>query len=252
MLVTQGAVGLGFRVGGVDINATSADEASQLLIERRVNGAIHLCNAYTLSLSVRDPEYASVLKRGSLRLADGMPLVWIARRLGLHQQRDRVYGPDLMATTLEQGRATGLRHYLYGSSPEVIRSLVEAIEFRWPGVELVGAESPPFTGDLDTHREALTRLSESDADVIWIGLGTPRQDIVADMFAAELDIPLVAVGAAFDFIAGTKAQAPRWMRERGLEWLFRLVTEPRRLWRRYLVGNTVFLWNVLRWRPRVV
>jgi N-acetylglucosaminyldiphosphoundecaprenol N-acetyl-beta-D-mannosaminyltransferase len=248
--ITTDWVGHGFHVGGVKIDAIDAADAAELLIDRRISGAIHLCNAYTMSLSSRDPGYASTLGRGSLNLADGMPLVWIARSLRLRHQRGRVYGPDLMADTLDRGRAAGLRHYLYGSSPEVMRSLVEAIELRWPGAEIVGAESPPYGDDLAVHGQAVHRLAASGADVIWVGLGTPKQDIVADAFAAELDIPVVAVGAAFDFIAGTKAQAPSWMRHSGLEWLFRLVTEPRRLWRRYLFGNSVFLWTILRRPPK--
>ena len=146
-----------------------------------------------------------------------------------------------------------MRHYLYGSSPDVVSALTGAIEVRWPGALIVGAESPPFRDlsddDLD---DAVRRFQDSKAQIVWVGLGAPKQDLVVARLAERSALTFIAIGAAFDFIAGTKRQAPRIMREHGLEWAFRLATEPRRLWKRYLVGNTVFVYRNLRSRPHVL
>jgi N-acetylglucosaminyldiphosphoundecaprenol N-acetyl-beta-D-mannosaminyltransferase len=215
--------------------------------------AVHLCNAYTLSLALRDENLRDLLNDADVNLSDGMPLVWIARRLGLSHMRERVYGPDLMVATIDRGRRNGLRHYLYGSTPEVIAQLQANLEAEYPGVELVGVESGPFRSLTDAEeRELAARIVESGADIVWVGLGTPRQDLFVDRFRDLAPATFVAVGAAFDFHAGTKRQAPRVLQRLGLEWLFRLVTEPRRLWKRYLIGNGRFIWAVVRRRPRLV
>ena len=220
------------------------------MLSGKAFGAVHLCNAYTLSLASSDPSLARELNRGSLNLADGKPVVWIARRLGFKYLTRRVYGPELMEQTLDAGQSMGTNHYLYGSTPEVIEALTAQIQRRWPNALVVGAESPSFEplsdADLDAASE---RFESAGAQIVWVGLGTPKHDRVAAEFADRSNLTFVAVGAAFDFIGGNKKQAPRFAREHGLEWLFRLASEPRRLWRRYLVGNTVFLWRVIRTRP---
>jgi N-acetylglucosaminyldiphosphoundecaprenol N-acetyl-beta-D-mannosaminyltransferase len=147
-----------------------------------------------------------------------------------------------MLATIRAGRARPLRHYLYGSTPEVLERLVSQLNELAPGVEIIGAEPPPFR--LLTEREKaelIARIRRLGPDIVWVGLGTPRQDLFIDQFRDQLGTTLVAVGAAFDFLAGAKRQAPNWMQNSGLEWAFRLATEPRRLWRRYLLGNTRFL-----------
>jgi N-acetylglucosaminyldiphosphoundecaprenol N-acetyl-beta-D-mannosaminyltransferase len=235
----------------VRIDAITVDAAARRLLKGDARGPVHLCNAYTLALASRDPSLAAVLNRGSLNLPDGKPLIWIARSLGLSHMTRRVYGPELMERTLDEGQATGARHYLYGSTPEVIEALVEQVHRRWPDAVLVGAESPPFGELSDVElNEAVSRFQDSGAEIVWVGLGTPRQDIVVERLGQKVALTFVAIGAAFDFIAETKRQAPRVFREHGLEWLFRLVTEPRRLWKRYLVGNTIFLFENVRRHPR--
>lgn len=208
--------------------------------------AVHLVNAYTLSLAVQDEDFAALINRGGLNLPDGMPLVWLARRHGL-DLTDRVYGPDLTLAVCDQGRTEGLRHYLYGGSPAVVERFADELRRRFPGIDIVAAESPPYRElTSDEEDELVTRVRSSGAQVLWVGLGTPKQDRFVDAFAARMGMPVVAVGAAFDFIAGAKKMAPAWMQRRGLEWLFRLISEPRRLWRRYLVGNALFLYGALR------
>lgn len=246
----------GFEVCGVRVDAHQIPSATATILDwgREHQGrAVHLVNAGTLSLAARDQRLRDLLARGDLNLADGMPLVWIARLLGFGHMRDRVYGPDLMLDVLEAGLASGVRHYLYGSTPEVIERLAVSLTARFPGLQLAGVESPPFRPLTPAEEEELVeRVRRSRADIVWIGLGTPLQDVFVDRFRNRLGASLVAVGAAFDFHSGAKRQAPRPVRRLGLEWLWRLASEPRRLWRRYLIGNTVFLADLARRRPRVL
>jgi N-acetylglucosaminyldiphosphoundecaprenol N-acetyl-beta-D-mannosaminyltransferase len=252
---TQSAV-RSYVASGVRIDAFQIDTAvNQVLAWKAAPAgrAAHLCNAYTLSLAVRDRSLRDLLNRADANLPDGMPLVWIARRLGLPHMRDRVYGPDLMVATIDRGRPHGLRHYLYGSTTEVIGLLLTNLRERFPGAEFVGVESGPFRNLTDIEEQELaTRIADSGADVVWVGLGTPRQDLFVDRFRQLVPATFIAVGAAFDFHAGTKKQAPRVVQRFGFEWLFRLVTEPRRLWKRYLIGNARFVWSVVRRRPRLL
>lgn len=245
-----------YQVCGVRIDAHQIPSATDTVLSWRGDGqgrAVHLCNAYTLSLARTDAALRDLLNRGDLNLTDGMPLVWIGRKLGFRHMAERVYGPDLMLSVVDRGRAVGTKHYLYGSTPEVIDKLVANLRERFPGVDIVGAESPPFRPLTPEEDDAMVeRLTASGADVVWVGLGTPRQDQFVDRYASRIPATLMAVGAAFDFHAGNKKQAPAILQKAGLEWVFRLVTEPRRLWKRYLIGNTSFVWGVLRDRPRRV
>jgi len=247
--ISSGAQFRRFPCCGIPIDAASLADAADAVIVRALSrrpGAVHLCNAYTLSLASKDEQLASCLRGGTFNFPDGMPLVWIGRRRGALLD-DRVYGPDLMAETFDRGRASDLRHYLYGSTPEVIAALEQNLVSRFPGAQVVGAESPPFR-ELEPQEldDLVSRLRDSDADVVWVGLGTPRQDRFAAEMSTRIDRTFVAVGAAFDFHAGTLRQAPPWMQKRGLEWAYRLYREPRRLWRRYLIGNVRFVIVALR------
>lgn len=238
---------------GVRIDALDVASAAEAVVAGNARGAVHLCNAYTLSLAARDDRYAARLCAGRLNLPDGMPLVWITKWLGLAKHARRVSGTSLMEAVCAAGVDRGLRHYLFGSTPEVVAELEAELGRRFPGVSIVGAESPPF-GDFDEAAldAATAQFAAAGADVVWVGLGTPKQDVVVSELAARSDLTFVAVGAAFDFIGGSKPMAPRVLGDHGLEWLYRLATEPRRLWRRYLVGNSVFVAANLRRRPRVL
>ncbi len=237
-----------FRCCGVRVDAVTMDDAvDRLRVFTQTGGgrAVHLCNAWTLALARKDRGLSEALNRGDLNLPDGTPLTWIGRRVGFTHMRRRVYGPALLLATARAGRAWGLRHYLYGSTPDVAAALAKRLADLAPGIEVVGVESPPFRPLIEGEEaELVERIRQAESDVIWVGLGTPRQDLFVDRFRDRLGVTLVAVGAAFDFLAGAKRQAPTWMQERGLEWAFRLATEPRRLWKRYLVGNMGFLVGV--------
>ena len=236
------------RVGPAEIDFVTLHDAASAIASRQLRGAVHLCNAYTLALADERPDLAATLTGDAANLPDGTPLVWWAKRKGI-DRAERVYGPDLMAAVLDTGRAHNTRHYLYGSTPEVLASLERAIETRWPGTLVVGSESPPFRDLTDDELgQSVERSRQLSADVVWVGMGTPKQDLLVHRMAAISDATFVAIGAAFDFIAGSKRQAPRWVMKLGMEWCYRLVTEPRRLWKRYLVYNAKFL--RLLWRSR--
>lgn len=214
--------------------------------------AVHLCNAYTLSLARRDTELRHRLNQDALNLPDGMPLIWVGRRLGLDHLEGRVSGTELMLATMDRGRALGLRHYLHGSTEEVLIALESELRRRLPGLDIVGCDAPPFR-ELTTKEECALeqRLLGLRPDIVWVGLGTPKQDLFVHHFRHRVPSTFVAVGAAFDFLSGKKRRAPVWMQERGLEWVYRLACEPRRLGSRYLLGNLGFVGGVLRERPTV-
>ena len=180
---------------------------------------------------------------GALVVPDGVPLVWALRALG-HAEATRVYGPDLMARYCERSARTGTSIYLYGGrSDEALAQLTAALLERFPGLRIAGGWSPPFRelGD-DERDEVAERINATGADVVWVGIGQPKQEKWMAEMRDRLQAPILAgVGAAFDFHAGLVAQAPDWMQRIGLEWVFRLAKEPRRLWRRYLRYNPRFV-----------
>lgn len=248
---TQGRLSGSFVACGVRIDIAGFDNSIEAILDAPDEGgrAVHLCNAYTLSLARKDPAFAAALNQGDLNLPDGKPLAVLGRRLGIPRS-EQVCGPDLMATVIDRGRDRGLRHYLYGSTPETIAMLTRSLKARYPGVEIVGTESPPFrpltAGERD---ELIERVRAAAPHVVWVGLGTPKQDHFVAEFRDELGATLIAVGAAFDFLAGLKPRAPKLLQKLGLEWAFRLASEPRRLWRRYLVGNASFVRGLVQdWR----
>lgn len=213
---------------------------------------LHLCNAYTLALATRDPAYRAALQHpGAVNLPDGTPVSWFYRLASGRASRGPVRGPGLLKAAL--GRA-GLRHFLLGGTPAVLSDLEAAVARSYPSAVVAGRLAPPFgdptDAELDTWAAA---VRGAGANVLWIGLGTPRQDVVVARLTGRTGAVAVGVGAAFDFLSGHKAEAPQLLHRTGLEWVYRLVREPRRLWRRYLFGNAAFVRHAvrqLRQRPR--
>ena len=211
---------------------------------KRAGCAVHFCNAYNIALAVKNPEYLSVLRSGDLILSDGVPITWVGKSAYPHLRAnwDRVYGPDVMTAILERSTEAGPRHYLLGGAPETLQALRANITRRFPNAVIAGAESPPFRSPSAVElSERDQRIRESGATMVWVGLGTPKQDYEVARLANSLPVVALAVGAAFDFLGETTSQAPEWMQRNGLEWIYRFVQEPRRLGHRYLWGNTVFL-----------
>lgn len=197
--------------------------------------------------SQEDEELRHIHNQAGLVTPDGMPLVWLCWLQGLGHV-ERVYGPDLMLALCARSLTRGYRHFLYGATDAVLDRLEERLLARFPGLRLVGRYAPPFRPLTREEDEAVVRLvNEARPDVVWVGLSTPKQERWMAAHVGRLSAAaLIGVGAAFDFHAGLKRQAPRWMQRAGLEWLFRLATEPRRLARRYLRNNPRFVARVVK------
>jgi N-acetylglucosaminyldiphosphoundecaprenol N-acetyl-beta-D-mannosaminyltransferase len=209
---------------------------------------ISTCTVYTLMRGLEDDQIFEALKQADMLTADGMPLVWYQKLQG-HSFAERVYGPDMTLALCEAtAKDSGVVHFFYGGLQGVPEKLVSVLSEQFPGIQVAGAFSPPVA-EVGTQPDpsVVEQLNSSGASIIWVGLGSPKQDMWMHLYRPVLKAPLlIGVGAAFDFISGTKAQAPRWMRLTGLEWLFRLFQEPRRLAKRYLVYNTRFVFAVLK------
>ncbi len=240
-----------YNVLGVGVSALSFGRARELLLGSRGAkrlGYVCLCTAHGLGEARADPAYRRILNASWLTTPDGMPIVWLGPP-GV----ERVYGPDLMEAVCDGGRPVGLRHYLYGGHPGVADLLRASLERRYPGIQVVGARTPPFR-ELTAPELADLRgdVARARPDIVWVGLGTPKQERFMAGPGGELDTGLlVGVGAAFDFLSGRVRQAPRWIRGLGMEWLFRLCMEPRRLGPRYLRTNPLFVLRVLAQRLRI-
>ena len=190
-----------------------------------------------------DPEFRKILNTAAFVTADGVPLVWFGRLSG-HRSMERVYGPTLMKRVCARAAETGVRHFFYGGAPGVADDLARTMVREFPGLEVAGTYCPPFRKLSEAEMDEVAEIiNESKADLVWVGLSTPKQERWIHSIRTRLRAKmLVSVGAAFDFHTGRVIQAPEWMRPTGLEWLFRLVQEPRRLGRRYAYNNPRFLW----------
>jgi N-acetylglucosaminyldiphosphoundecaprenol N-acetyl-beta-D-mannosaminyltransferase len=202
--------------------------------------------------SQRDSVVMTAHRSAGMVVPDGMPLVWCARAVGMADV-GHVRGADLMHAILERSVAEGWRHYFYGSSDEVLAALVAKVTATYQDIQIVGAMSPPFRAlSAEEGLEIASEINHLNPDIVWVGLSTPKQELWMFRWRKALVAPvMIGVGAAFDFHAGTRRQAPPWLRDTGLEWLYRLVLEPRRLWRRYLINNTEFVAAILKCPPRV-
>jgi N-acetylglucosaminyldiphosphoundecaprenol N-acetyl-beta-D-mannosaminyltransferase len=214
------------------------------MVAAQRKGYVCVSNVHALMAATEDSALRSALLHSSINLPDGQPLVWSANLLG-HSLSDRVYGPELMARACARAAVSGQRIYLYGGRNQgALVQLALNLRQRYPGVRIVGGYSPPHRPLTGTEREAvIDEINASRAEVVWVGIGVPKQEKWMEGMRDELEAPvLVGVGAAFDFHAGLVPQAPNWIQEFGLEWAYRLVHEPRRLWRRYLRYNPRYVY----------
>ncbi|MRX51923.1 WecB/TagA/CpsF family glycosyltransferase [Paracoccus sp. S-4012] len=231
---------LGMRLSALDLDR--AVDRVLAAVERREGGYVCIRDAHGVVKCHHDPALRAVHNNALLVTPDGMPLVW-ALRLAGHREADRVYGPDLMLALFDRGRDHGLRHFLYGATPETLDLLEARLLAQFPGTQIAGRHAPPFRALTEAERsDVAAQINASGADIVWVGLGTPKQELwMAEMQPLLPSAVLIGVGAAFDFHAGGKRQAPRFIQRSGLEWLFRLASEPRRLWRRYAVTVPSFM-----------
>jgi N-acetylglucosaminyldiphosphoundecaprenol N-acetyl-beta-D-mannosaminyltransferase len=237
------------QIFGIRVTAQRFDEAIERLLEAavsRVSFRAHFCTVHSLVEATANKSLAEVFATASMVCTDGMPLVALARRA--NPSVERVAGPDAMPALCDRGRAVGLRHFFLGGAEGVAAALAHRLGERFPGLVVAGTFTPPFRPMSDEELAGVrATIRESGANVVWIGLGAPKQELfAADLQAAMPGVVVLPVGAAFDFHAGRKRRAPRWMQRAGLEWLFRVVLEPRRLWLRYLSTNARFLYLLVR------
>jgi N-acetylglucosaminyldiphosphoundecaprenol N-acetyl-beta-D-mannosaminyltransferase len=235
-----------FRVLGVRVDAAQIPKViarmEEWIARREGCRFVAVTGMHGVTEAQHDGKFKEILNAAELVVADGYPLVWLGRRKGFASLRRRVYGPELMEAFCEQTARKGYRHFFYGGAPGVAKELAERFAERYPGLEVAGTYCPPFRAMTDEEDgEAVAAIEEARADIVWVGLSTPKQERWMFEHRERLSVPvLIGVGAAFDFHTGRVARAPDWMRENGLEWLFRLLQEPRRLWRRYLVYGSQF------------
>jgi exopolysaccharide biosynthesis WecB/TagA/CpsF family protein len=233
---------------GVRITASDYDQIVDVVLraaKERVSAVVSLHAVHAIVESTRDPDLLAKVNRFEAVLPDGQPVRWALNRLHGLEIIERVYGPELMLRLCSRAADDDIPIYLYGSMPNVLELLKLKLLALFPELQIVGTESPPFRALTPEEDAAVVRrINDSGAGIVFIGLGCPKQDHFAADHAGRFHAVQVCVGAAFDFHAGTKPMAPEWMQRRGLEWLYRLTHEPRRLWRRYLHTNLIFL---LKW-----
>jgi len=236
------------RLFGIRVFASNVKEASASVVAlalRGIGGHVCVSNVDMVTRAKRDPKLRATMTDAALVVTDGVPLVWMLRKLG-HREAERVYGPALTLQLCSDCQDAGLAIYLYGGTEAEVTSMVVALNKRFPRLHIAGAVSPPMLPANPPLDLAIARsIDGSGAALVFVGLGCPKQEYWMANHAGHLRAVTVGVGLAFAQIAGLKAPAPAWMSNNGLEWVFRLCQEPRRLWRRYLVGNSLFLWYCL-------
>jgi N-acetylglucosaminyldiphosphoundecaprenol N-acetyl-beta-D-mannosaminyltransferase len=234
---------------GVGISAVNLEMAVAIIlqaVERQQSAYVCVSGVHGVMESQKDPALKAIHNRALLCTPDGMPMVWLSRWAGYKQVR-RVYGPDLMLELCRVSGARGYRHFLYGGANGVAVELQRRLEQRFPGLQIVGTFEPPFRPLNPAEEQRLMELvSATRPDLFWLGLSTPKQELFMAQYVSKLAVPvMIGVGAAFDIHAGRSAQTPPWLQRAGLEWAYRLCREPRRLWRRYLFNNPLFLYYLL-------
>lgn len=233
---------------GVGISAVNMHQALSVIDGWIANGeAKYICVTpiHGIMECQHDPGLIRIFNASGLTVPDGMGVVWLLKLMG-HSNVSRVYGPDLMQAVCALSVQKGWRHFLYGGAPGIAERLSQNLQEQYPGLKVVGTYTPPFRPlTVEEDVAVIAQIQQSGADIVWVGISTPKQERWMAEHRAHLSAPvLVGVGAAFDFLSGAKLQAPRWIQRGGLEWLFRLVSEPRRLWRRY-AQYPLFAWLLL-------
>jgi N-acetylglucosaminyldiphosphoundecaprenol N-acetyl-beta-D-mannosaminyltransferase len=234
---------------GVRIHTLDPESLIDAVLAMRGCGhshVVHFLAADPLTISRRTPAFAAVLRNSDLNVPDSLPLTWAIRAMGDHVNRITAF--DGLSALCAGGIKSSIRHFFFGSTPETVKLLARNLVATHPDLQVVGVHSPPFRPlDDEEFAAASAEIKARGTDILWIGLGAPKQNFVAEQFRRHQAAPLIiTIGAAFDFAAGVKRRAPKWMQRVGLEWLFRMVQEPQRLGRRYLVGNSRFIIDAAR------
>jgi len=237
---------------GVRVNLEDYDSAIEK-VEEHINneyptGYVTLTCADSLVNAQKNRFFKEIINKSYLSLPDGTPLVWIARSKGAKKIKTNTRGTAFMFKFFGRTFQKKYKHFFYGGKEGVAKQLKRVFETKFPGVKIVGTYCPPFR---KLTKEEVRRVCEminlSGADIVWVGLGAPKQEFWMNEHKDKLNVSLmIGVGAAFDFLTGNAKEAPKWMQSNGLEWAFRLLTEPRRLWRRYLIGNSLLIYWLIK------
>jgi exopolysaccharide biosynthesis WecB/TagA/CpsF family protein len=234
-----------YPVFGVGISATDYKEATDAIVnaaKAKESSCIDAMPVHGLITAVNDQEFNAAIKNFNMVCPDGQPVRWALNKFHKKSLKDRVYGPTLTMHILANAEIEGLAVYFYGSRQPVLDALKSKLLEKFPALQIAKMESPPFRQlTLDEECSVIDRINNSGASILFIGLGCPKQELFAARNKGKILMPMICVGAAFDFHAGMLKQAPAWLQKRGLEWLFRLCMEPKRLWRRYVYTNSLFL-----------
>lgn len=237
------------RVGKIPFLAVTMQQAIDIVVEAgRQAQPVSIClsNAYCVALASQDREYSNLMNTTGLNFPDGAPVVWSMNARRRSSKASRVRGPSLFKDTLDATRRTEIQHFFLGTTEDTLAKLTSSVAARFPGVQIAGSFSPPFAPiDESMIQECAQAIDCTDANIVWVALGTPKQDFLAHELSIRTGRPCIAVGAAFDFVAGTVKEAPTYIQNSGFEWAYRLAMEPRRLWRRYLIGNLRFIFSAL-------
>ena len=219
---------------------------------RHESRTVCVCDVHSIIHAFRDPAHAEAIASADMATPDGAPVAWVLRRKGHHAQ-GRISGPDLMWASCRRAAETGTPMLLYGSTPGTLLRLEQRLRLTFPGIDIVGSISPPFRPlSAEEDRAMVDRINASGARIVWVGLGCPKQEIWLRSHHRRIQAVMIGVGAALDFHAGVVKRAPLWMQRHGLEWAHRILQDPRRLAKRYLVSNTMFIMACLgpRWSER--
>jgi N-acetylglucosaminyldiphosphoundecaprenol N-acetyl-beta-D-mannosaminyltransferase len=234
-----------FNILGVEISAINITQAIVIIsdwILNKIPNYVCVTPVHALMDYRKNAELLMIANNSGLTTPDGMPIVWILKIAGF-KYVDRVYGPDLMNELCRVSLESGYKHFFYGNTDAVLSDLKEKLEEKYPGIQIAGSIAPPFRElTIQENEEICKQISASGADILWVGLGSPKQELWMYHHQGRIDVPvMIGVGAAFDFLSGNKPQAPRWIQRSGLEWFYRFLQEPRRLWKRYLLGYPRFV-----------
>jgi len=221
-------------VGVSPVNMQLAISVLNQWISNKSQNYICVAPAHSIMHGYRYPRLRKIFNSSGMTTPDGMAVVWLLQLKGFHNV-ERVYGPDLMRAVCQRSLQTGWKHYFYGGEPSVGELLSLNLRDQFPGLNITGSYSPPFRElTPDEDNQIIDRINRARPDIVWVGIGSPKQELWMSDHMGKLIAPvLIGVGAAFDFLSGKKRQAPRWIQRSGFEWLFRLASEPKRLWRRY-------------------
>lgn len=236
-------------VQGAFIDAISSEAALQKTARwaaRHQSRYLCFCNVYSVVSMHQDDALAEAITHADLAVPDGMPVAWMLRSSGFSSQQ-RIDGPDFMSDYCAQAERRGEPVFFYGSTPQTLAAIQHWVDSTFPKLKVAGKRSPPFRNlSPEEDEDIVTQINASGARVVFVGLGCPKQELWMAAHRGRINAVMIGVGAAFDYHAGTLKRAPPWMQEHGLEWLYRVCKEPRRLWKRYLVSNTLFILGAMR------